>query len=138
LRTSPWPGQAGYLIWNPRTKSLKVSADVSFDETFQSAGPRRHKSFADVLPTMLPDAIPTICSFTNTVPEDDHYSPPLLEYHEEVPTDGFLQMTTTKIVDELYDLDEADLLQTEPTDYVSGGASICGGEYHPVIVVTNS
>jgi hypothetical protein len=81
---------------------------------------------------MLPDAIPTICSFTNTVPEDDHYSPPLLEYHEEVPTDGFLQMTTTKIVDELYDLDEVDFL------YVSGGASICGGEYHSVIVTTFS
>jgi hypothetical protein len=120
-------GQAGYLIWNPstkaRTKALKVSADVTFDETFQSAGPRRHKSFADALPTMLPDAIPTLSTFNNTVPEDDHSGPPLIEYHEEVPTDGYLTMTTNHTDDELYDTDEADFLPTEPTDYVCGGAS---------------
>jgi hypothetical protein len=96
-------GQAGYLIWNPRTKSFKVSADVTFYETFQSAGPRRHKSFDDALPTMLPTAIPKIGTFLNTVPEDDHYGPPLLEYHEDVPTDGFLQMTPNPSAPELFD-----------------------------------
>jgi hypothetical protein len=50
-------GQAGYLIWNPRTKSFKVSADITFNETFQSAGPRRHKLFDDALPTMLPNGL---------------------------------------------------------------------------------
>jgi hypothetical protein len=60
-----------------------------FDETFQSAGPRRHKSFDDALPTMLPNAV----TFLNTVPEDDHYGLPILKFHEDVPTDGFLQMT---------------------------------------------
>ena len=32
-------GQAGYLIYQPRTVTLIVSEDISFDEKFMSMGP---------------------------------------------------------------------------------------------------
>jgi hypothetical protein len=57
---------------------------------------------------MLPDAEPKLTNFVNSIPENDHYGPPLLEYHEDIPSDGFLQICTATVYDELFDDSELD------------------------------
>jgi Reverse transcriptase (RNA-dependent DNA polymerase) len=96
-------GRAGYLIWEPRSKTVHISADVTFDETFSSIGPFRHKAFKDALPVMLPDAVPNIENFASSDPEDDHFGTPYMEYDEDVPTDGFLHNNNIPVADELFD-----------------------------------
>ena len=56
-------GQAGWLVYEPRSQQLRVSGDVDFDETFVSQGPARHFAFMDALSVhtaqsrhMIPDA----------------------------------------------------------------------------------
>jgi hypothetical protein len=63
--------QAGYLVWDPRGKALRVSLDVTFDEQFTSHGPRRHFTFKDSHPVSTPDDIPVLEHFLDTVPPDN-------------------------------------------------------------------
>ena len=84
-------GQAGWLVYDPRSKILRVSADVVFDETFGSLGPAQHFAFRDAVPVYTADtwqSDPT--KFVSSVPADDHYGPPQTTYLEDYPSDGFL------------------------------------------------
>ena len=92
----------GYLIWEPRSKTIRVSADVSFDENFSSAGPQRHFSFRDALPVSTASDLPVSEYFENSVPIDDHFGPPRMEYLEDKEDDGFDFFTTQDNNIELY------------------------------------
>ena len=83
-------GQAGWLIFDPRSKTLRVSADVVFDESFSSLGPAGHFAFKDAVPVFTSDTWQSDpAKFVSTVPENDHYGPPLTSYLEDTPSDGF-------------------------------------------------
>jgi hypothetical protein len=101
-------GQAGYLIYQPRTQQIIVSQDVSFDEEFLSMGPRMHKAFTDAIPVQTPDTILiNMSKFKNSVPHDDHYGTPQNTYFEETPTDGWYRTSSqANPSHELFDKDE--------------------------------
>jgi hypothetical protein len=82
-------GQAGYLIWEPRSKTLRVSGDVQFDETFVSTGPRRHFAFRDALPVSTATTVPDLDNFRNSVPDDDHFGLAYVRYHEDGCCNGW-------------------------------------------------
>jgi hypothetical protein len=93
---------AGYLIWEPRSKTIRFSLDVSFDEQFLSVGPRRHFAFKDALPVNVMSDVPNIHHFQNSIPLDDHYGVPQQAYHEDHISDGF-HIISTDAINELYD-----------------------------------
>ena len=79
------------MVYDPRSKTLRVSADVVCDETFASLGHAEHFAFRDAVPVFTADtwqSDPT--KFISSVPADDHYGPPQTTYHEDYPSDGFL------------------------------------------------
>ena len=111
-------GQAGYLIWEPRTATLRVSANVTFDETFASAGPRMHFAFADALPVSDAFTSPIADHFRPSDQADDHHGPAQVAYHEDVPSDGYHRVASSSDPTiELVPLDEIDTapLLEEPT-----------------------
>ena len=105
--------QSGYLIWEPRSKTLRCSLDVSFDEAFTSHGPRRHFTFKDSLPVSLPDEAPIISAFHDTVPMDDHYGTPFFTPAERTFAEAFPKFASQPLPSfELYD-------DTFTTPYIS-------------------
>jgi Reverse transcriptase (RNA-dependent DNA polymerase) len=108
-------GQAGFLIWEPRSGKLHVSGDVTFDESFSSVGPRRHFAFQDALPVTQAIDVPDEALFQDSTHQDDHHGPPLTEYLDENNDHGYL-LTATEGIPELDDIDsvEEPLIVEEP------------------------
>jgi Reverse transcriptase (RNA-dependent DNA polymerase) len=84
--------QSGYIVWEPRSRKLVVSADVQFDEKFHSMGPRQHFAFKDALPVIVKSSQPNINKIRRTDNNDDHEGVPKKEYTEETTSDGFLSI----------------------------------------------
>jgi Reverse transcriptase (RNA-dependent DNA polymerase) len=95
--------QAGYLIWEPRSKKIVVSADVQFDEKFHSMGPRQHFAFKDALPVIVKSSQPNIAKFQRTDNDDDHEGVPKKEYTEEFESNGFLSIMQNAAQHKLFD-----------------------------------
>jgi hypothetical protein len=119
--------QAGYIIWEPCSKKLLVSADVQFDEKFHSMGPRQHFTFQDALPVIAKTSQPNIAKFQQTDNDDDHDSVPRTQFAEDTETSGFLNVMQHAETHELFD-DSAEKfhantpavdLKRSPTDELS-------------------
>ena len=83
--------QAGWLIFDPRSQSMRISADVQFDEGFKSMGPRRHFAFADALPVATPSTLTlNETAFPASPVATEHFGPPPLEFLEEHPGDPWI------------------------------------------------
>jgi hypothetical protein len=95
--------QAGYLIWEPRSKKIVVSADSQFDKKFHSMGPRQHFAFKDALPVIVKSSQPNISKFQRTDTDDDHEGVPKTEYTKEFESNGFLSIMQNAAQHELLD-----------------------------------
>ena len=80
-------GQAGWLVYDPRSRAIRVCADVTFDKTFQTVAPATHTAFSDAVPVHTPLSWHlTSTDLQSSVPANDHYGTPQLGYAEDDPT----------------------------------------------------
>ena len=114
-------GQAGWLVYDPRSRAIRVCADVTFDKTFQTVAPATHTAFSDAVPVHTPLSWHlTSTDLQSSVPADDHYGTPQLGYAEDDPTDGFLLSsqngTTLEIFEDLKESSETSSEEEDESD----------------------
>ena len=80
-------GIQGHLILEADGRTIRVSADVLFDEDFSKTTSPEHYSFRDSRPTYTVESWHNDnTEFTSTVPHDDSFGVPQNKYFEERPS----------------------------------------------------